>query len=149
MLAIHYPEPKFQIKQDAGKDIIFDPLRKKWLLLTPEEWVRQNFVQYLIQVKKYPAALIAMEKMIRLGELKKRFDILVYDNNHSPWMMIECKAPAIKLDEMVLHQLLRYHISVPTGLLIISNGEYTYGWQKKEQRLELINELPEWIGKVL
>ena len=87
--------------------------------------------------------------MIRLGELKKRFDILVYDNNHIPWMMIECKAPAIKLDEMVLHQLLRYHISVPTGLLIISNGEYTYGWQKKEQRLELINELPEWIGKVL
>ena len=149
MLTIHYPDPGFQIKKDAGKDIIFDPLRKKWLLLTPEEWVRQNFVQYLIQVKKYPAALIAMEKMIRLGELKKRFDILVYDNNHQPWMMIECKAPAIRLDETVLHQLLRYHISVPTGLLIISNREYTYGWEKKEQRLELINELPEWIGKIL
>jgi hypothetical protein len=147
MLAIHYPEPSFQIKKDAGKDIIFDPLRKKWLLLTPEEWVRQNFVQYLIQVKKYPAALIAMEKVIRLGELKKRFDILVYDNNHQPWMMIECKGPAIKLDESVLHQLLRYHISVPTGILVISNGEYTYGWEKKEQNLHLIQELPEWIGK--
>jgi hypothetical protein len=146
MLSINYPEYRFQIKQDAGKDIIFDPLRKKWLLLTPEEWVRQNFVQYLIQVKKYPAALIAMEKMIRLGELKKRFDILVYDSNHLPWMMIECKAPAIKLDETVLHQLLRYHISVPTGLLIISNGEYSYGWEKKEQRLQLIQELPQWIG---
>lgn len=145
MLSINYPEYRFQIKQDAGKDIIFDPLRKKWLLLTPEEWVRQNFVQYLIQVKKYPAALIAIEKMIRLGELKKRFDILVYDSNHLPWMMIECKAPAIKLDESVLHQLLRYHISVPTGLLIISNGEYSYGWEKKEQRLQLIQELPEWI----
>ena len=72
-------------------------------------------MQYLIQVKKYPATLIAMEKVIRLGELKKRFDILVYDTNHRPWMMIECKAPAIKLDEAVLHQLLRYHISVPTG----------------------------------
>ena len=84
--------------------------------------------------------------MIRLGELKKRFDILVYDSNHLPWMMIECKAPAIKLDEAVLHQLLRYHISVPTGLLIISNGEYSYGWEKKEQRLQLIQELPEWIG---
>lgn len=144
MLSINYPEYRFQIKQDAGKDIIFDPLRKKWLLLTPEEWVRQNFVQYLIQVKKYPAALIAMEKMIRLGELKKRFDILVYDSNHLPWMMIECKAPAIKLDEAVLHQLLRYHISVPTGLLIISNGEYSYGWEKKEQSLHLIQELPEW-----
>ncbi|MBC7873537.1 MAG: type I restriction enzyme HsdR N-terminal domain-containing protein [Ferruginibacter sp.] len=146
MLSIHYPEQKFQIKQDAGKDIIFDRLRKKWLLLTPEEWVRQNFVQYLIQVKKYPAALIAMEKMIRLGELKKRFDILVYDNNHHPWMMVECKAPVIKLDESVLHQLLRYHISVPTGFLIISNGELTYGWEKREQNLQLIHELPEWTG---
>ena len=146
MLSIHYPEQKFQIKQNAGKDIIFDRLRKKWLLLTPEEWVRQNFVQYLIQVKKYPAALIAMEKMIRLGELKKRFDILVYDNNHHPWMMVECKAPVIKLDESVLHQLLRYHISVPTGFLIISNGELTYGWEKREQNLQLIHELPEWTG---
>lgn len=145
MLSINYPEPCFQIKQDAGKDIIFDPLRKKWLLLTPEEWVRQNFVQYLIQVKKYPATLIAMEKMIKLGELKKRFDILVYDSNHLPWMMIECKAPAIKLDESVLHQLLRYHISVPTGLLVISNGDCTYGWEKKGQDLKLIQELPEWI----
>jgi len=146
MLAINYPEQKFQIKKDAGKDIIFDPLRKKWLLLTPEEWVRQNFVQYLVQVKKYPATLIAMEKMIPLGELKKRFDILVYDTNHLPWMMIECKAPAIKLDESVLHQLLRYHISVPAGVLIITNGDITYGWEKKEQALQLIDELPEWPG---
>ena len=145
MLAIQYPETNFQIKKDAGNDIIFDSLRKKWLLLTPEEWVRQNFVQYLVQVKKYPATLIAMEKLIRLGELKKRFDILVYDTQHRPWMMIECKAPSIKLDESVLHQLLRYHISVPTGFLVISNGERTYGWEKKDQGLQLIGELPEWM----
>jgi hypothetical protein len=146
MLAIEYPEQRFQIKKDAGKDIIFDPLRKKWLSLTPEEWVRQNFVQYLVQVKKYPATLIAMEKMIRMGELKKRFDILVYDTNHHPWMMIECKAPVIKLDESVLHQLLRYHISVPAGFLVITNGEFSYGWEKKEQALQLIDELPEWMS---
>lgn len=145
MLAIDYPEQKFQIKKISGKDFIFDSLRKKWLLLTPEEWVRQNFVQYLVQVKKYPASLIAMEKMIMLGELKKRFDILVYDTNHVPWMMIECKAPLVKLDESVLHQLLRYHISIPTGFLIITNGDFSYGWQKKEQDLHLIRELPEWI----
>ncbi|MGK2861465.1 MAG: type I restriction enzyme HsdR N-terminal domain-containing protein, partial [Chitinophagaceae bacterium] len=99
----------------------------------------------LVQVKKYPSALIAMEKMIMLGELKKRFDILVYDTNHVPWMMIECKAPLVKLDESVLHQLLRYHISIPTGFLIITNGDFSYGWQKKEQDLHLIRELPEWI----
>ena len=146
MLAINYPEQKFQLKKDAGKNFIFDPLRKKWLLLTPEEWVRQNFIQYIIQVKKYPASLIAQEKLIRLGELKKRFDILVYDKNHFPWMMIECKAPEIKLDVSVLQQLLRYHISVPTGFLIITNGGFSYGWEKKGKDLYLIQELPEWIG---
>lgn len=147
MLTINYPEQRFQIRQETGKDIIFDPLRKKWLLLTPEEWVRQNFVQYLIQVKKYPATLIALEKMIILGELKKRFDILVYDKDHLPWMMIECKAPVIRLDQAVLQQLLRYHISVPTGFLVVTNGDYSYGWQKKDQRLQLLNELPEWLSQ--
>lgn len=142
MLAIQYPEPAFRMKKEGGKDFLFDPLRKKWLLLTPEEWVRQNFVQYLVQVKKYPVELIAMEKKIRLGELIKRFDILVYDKQHQPWMMIECKAPAIQLDETVLHQLLRYHVSVPVSFLLITNGGFTYGWQKKGQGLELLNEIP-------
>ena len=147
MIIISYPEPAFRTKKENDKDFIFDALRKKWLLLTPEEWVRQNFVQYLVQVKKYPATLIALEKMINLGELKKRFDILVYDKDHLPWMMIECKAPVIKLDEIVLHQLLRYHISVPTGFLVITNGEYSYGWEKKEQGLRLIQELPDFGGE--
>ena len=142
MLVINYPKPEFLIKQEGGKEIIFDPLRKRWLMLTPEEWVRQNFVQYLVREKKYPAALIAMEKMIKLGELRKRFDILVFDRNHRPWMMIECKSPAIKMDEDVLHQLLRYHISVQTGYLVITNGEYSYGWEKKENSLFMLRELP-------
>jgi hypothetical protein len=137
MLTIQYPEPDFQIKKDEDKDIIFDSLRKKWLSLTPEEWVRQNFVHYLIKVKKYPATLIAIEKMIMLGELKKRFDILVYDTNHQPWMMIECKSPSVQLDETVLQQLLRYHISVPTGFLVITNGEYSYGTSFR--RIKMLN----------
>ena len=98
MININYPEPGFRIKEEAGKELIFDALRKKWLQLTPEEWVRQNFVQYLLQEKKYPVSLIALEKEIRLGELKKRFDILIYDLNHQPWMMVECKAADIKLE---------------------------------------------------
>jgi hypothetical protein len=144
MLAIHYPEPAFRMKNEEGKEFIFDPLRKRWLLLTPEEWVRQNFIQYLIRVKKYPSTLVAQEKTLKLGELKKRFDILVYDYQHRPWMMIECKAPSIKLDESVLHQLLRYHISIPVGFLIITNGGLTYGWEKNEQGLKLIEELPDF-----
>ena len=144
MLEIAYPAPSFRLKQKDDKDYLFDPIRKKWLLLTPEEWVRQNFVQYLIQVRSYPAELIALEKLIRLGELRKRFDILVYDRQHRPWMMIECKSPGVPLDDAVLHQLLRYHIAVPAGLLVITNGTITYAWEKRGGELHTLEELPAW-----
>jgi len=142
MINIIYPEPQFRIKKENNNDFIFDKLRKKWLLLTPEEWVRQNFIQYLVEVQKYPATLIASEKEIQLGELKKRFDVLIYDKDHKPWMMIECKGAEIKLDDTVLQQALRYNISVPVKFIIITNGNLTYGWQKTNGNLELIPELP-------
>ena len=144
MLIIHIPEPEFRIKKEEGKEFIFDALRKKWLLLTPEEWVRQNFIQYLVKIKKHPASLIAIEKEIQLGELKKRFDILVYDKNHQPWMMIECKAGEVKLDDTVLQQVLRYNISVPVEFIVITNGKITYAWQKKDNNLNEMNELSDW-----
>jgi hypothetical protein len=142
MISINYPEPDFRIKKEEGKDFIFDTLRKKWLILTPEEWVRQNFISYLIREKKYPASLIAIEKEIRLGDMKKRFDILVYDKEHRPWMMIECKGQEIALDEKVLEQVLRYNISLPVEYLIITNGDQCYAWQKKEGKLDPVTDLP-------
>lgn len=144
MLMINYPEPSFRIKKENDRDFIFDAMRKKWLLLTPEEWVRQNFVQYLIQSANYPASLIALEKEISLGELKKRFDILVYDKDHRPWMIIECKAPVVSLGEETLRQALRYNISVPAEFILVTNGDYTHGWQKKNGELQPITELPVW-----
>lgn len=143
MIKIEYPQPAFKIKQENNKEFIFDALRKKWLLLTPEEWVRQNFIQYLVQVKHYPAALIALEKEITLGELKKRFDILIYDKNHQPWMMVECKAAAIEMNEAVLQQVLRYNISVPVKHILITNGNITYGWERGDE-LKEIEEIPVW-----
>jgi hypothetical protein len=144
MIKIEYPAPGFRIKEEEGIEFIFDTIRKKWLVLTPEEWVRQNFVQYLVQVKKYPVTLIALEKEMQLGELKKRFDILVYDTNHQPWMMIECKAAGIKIDEAVLQQVLRYNISIPVTFMIITNGNTTFGWQKINAALNLIKDIPDW-----
>jgi len=144
MLLIKYPAPNFRVKKENDRDYIFDSFRKKWLLLTPEEWVRQNFVQYLIEVMKYPSSLIALEKEIWLGELKKRFDILVYDSNHQPWMIIECKGTDIKLSTETLQQALRYNISVPSEFLIITNGHYSFGWQRKDGQLHELTELPEW-----
>jgi predicted type IV restriction endonuclease len=144
MISVKFPEPAFRFKKENGVEYIFDGIRKLWLVLNEEEWVRQNFVQYLVQTLAYPAAFIALEKEIRLGELTKRFDILVYDQAHLPWMMIECKATGINVGEAALQQVLRYNISVPVSYLIITNGHYTYGWQKKEMDLKLIDQMPPW-----
>ncbi len=142
MIPVEYPDHPFRIRKEEEKELIFDELRKQWLRLTEEEWVRQNFLQYLLQVKKYPASLIAIEKEIKLGELKKRFDILVYDNQHQPWLMVECKAMNIVLREEVLQQVLRYNIAVPVKYLIVTNGKYCAGFVKQDAQLRAIAALP-------
>lgn len=139
---VHFPEPDFKIKKEGEKRYIFDAIRKTWLLLTDEEWVRQNFVAYLVKELHYPSTLIALEKEILLNDLKKRFDILVYDKDHQPWMMIECKEPSVKLNEDVLQQVLRYNISVPVKFVVITNGERTVAWEKKGCELVLVEDLP-------
>jgi hypothetical protein len=143
MIAVKYPEPQFRIKNENGRQYIFDAIRKIWLLLTEEEWVRQNFVNYLITQLHYPSTVIAIEKEILLNDLKKRFDILVYNKTHQPWMLVECKEPNVKLSEDALQQVLRYNISVPVEYIVITNGNATIGW-KKEKELVLLNELPGW-----
>lgn len=142
MIKIIYPEQKFKIREEDGKEVIFDDMRKMWVRLTPEEWVRQNFLRYLIIIKGYPSSLIAVEKEIYLGELKKRFDILVYNAAHQPLMMIECKAMEVALDENVFHQVLRYNISVPVRFLVITNGKYMIVFERTSTGLETLDELP-------
>lgn len=143
MVVINYPEPAFRLRKKEETEEIFDSQRKKWIALTPEEWVRQNFVQFMVSVKKYPASLIAVEKELKLGELKKRFDILVFNSRHEPWLMVECKAMDVLLDEEVLQQALRYNISIPVSFIIITNGNYTMGWQRGETGLHEISILPD------
>ena len=142
MINVLYPEPDFKVRKEKDQAFLFDTIRKAWVRLTEEEWVRQNFIQYLIRVKQYPAELIAIEKEIKLHELRKRFDILIYNAEHVPWMLVECKAPQVKLSEDVLRQALHYHMSVPVNFIIITNGETTAGWEKKDGRLWQIDEVP-------
>ena len=142
MIKIEFPSYQYKIKKEADKEFIFDEVRKQWMVLTPEEWVRQNFLQYLIQVKKYPASLIAVEKELMLGELKKRTDIVVYNAATKPWMIIECKEMNVPLDEKVLQQILRYNISVPVSFLIITNGSYCFGFEKKNNDFIELTALP-------
>jgi hypothetical protein len=143
MIKIEYPPYKPKIKEEVGKEFIFDEFRKRWVLLTPEEWVRQNFLQYLTQTKKYPASLIAIEKEIKLGELKKRFDVLVYDRESNPWMIIECKEMNVALDKTVLDQVLRYNISLNVSYLVITNGTYCKALNLKENNVSEIDLLPD------
>jgi len=144
-LTIRYPHHPYKIKEDEERrEFIFDELRKLWVRLTSEEWVRQNFAQYLVQVMKYPASYVAIEREIRLGERKKRFDLLVFNKSAQPWMMIECKKMERPLDSTVIWQILHYNIAVPVKYLVITNGENSLGYVKGELDFEPIENLPEW-----
>lgn len=142
MIKINYPAYQPKIKKATGKEFIFDVVRKRWVILTPEEWVRQNFLQYLIVIKNYPAALIAVEKTIELGDVKKRFDIVLYDNHHQPWMIIECKEMSVALDRKVLDQVLTYNIPLQVSYLVITNGSYCYAFEIADGQMKAIDTLP-------
>ena len=144
MIKIEFPKEQTKTRQRAGANEIFDAIRKKWLVLTPEEWVRQNILQFLLLKKNYPASLIAIEREIRLGELKKRCDIVIYNRNSEPWMIIECKEMNVSLSQKTIEQILRYHITLHAKFLVISNGSYCFGFEKKEGQFMQINDFPEF-----
>src|SRR5690349_8846560 len=137
MIKIDYPAHSFKIKKESNREIIFDELRKVWLKLSPEEWVRQNFVRFLLN-KNIPSTLVAIEKQIQVGEMTKRFDILVYNKQHQPWMMVECKSMDVRLDESVLNQVLRYNIAVPVRYMVITNGSYCMAFMKDGNELKAL-----------
>ncbi|MEO8765831.1 MAG: type I restriction enzyme HsdR N-terminal domain-containing protein [Ginsengibacter sp.] len=143
MIRIQFPKDHVKMRQQGGVKEVFDIIRKKWLRLSPEEWVRQNIIQFLI-LKGYPASLIAVEKEIKLGELSKRCDVVVYNREARPFMIIECKEMKVPLSEKTLEQILRYHITLPADYLIVTNGSHCFGFQKKDNRFLETNEFPEY-----
>lgn len=145
MIKINFPPWQPQIKTIENKEMIFDDFRKQWVLLTPEEWVRQNFLQYLVQVKKYPASLIAVEKEINLNGLKKRFDIVVYSRTMLPWMVVECKEMNVPLTETVLDQVMRYNLVLKTDFLVITNGTYSYAFDITAIPAKQLDQLPSYL----
>lgn len=121
MKKLNLPPYAIKTKQEGGKHYIFDSIRKKYLILTPEEWVRQNFIQYLIHEKGYPAGLIIIEKGLKLNELQKRADALVYKFDQ-PYVLIEFKAPEVKITQETFEQIARYNRVFKVPYLIVSNG---------------------------
>lgn len=122
MIKLNLPEFQFNIKTENNKELIFDEIRKKYLVLTPEEWVRQNFIKYLIEEKHYPKSLIAIEKHIILNNLLKRCDAVVYDKNGNPKVIVEFKAPEVKISKKTFEQISQYNFKLKVGFLIVSNG---------------------------
>ena len=129
MISIQFPTPGFRTRQQPGFEEIFDETRKLWVKLSPEEWVRQNFISYLVQKANVPSSLISVEKEIGVGELRKRFDIIIYARNGTPWMLVECKAQDVKLTEKTISQMLAYFSTILCPFAFITNGTYTYGWK--------------------
>lgn len=142
MLQINFPQYNFRIKEENKKHIIFDEVRRRWVSLTPEEWVRQNFLQYLIQVKNYPSAIISVEKIIKVGELKKRYDIVVYNKN-IPWLIVECKEANTTINTAVIEQVLRYNMALSIQYFVVTNGNQSFAYQVSENLFKELDELPE------
>lgn len=111
-----------RLKNRGGQTFVLDLVRKKWLVLSPEEFVRQHVLNFFINEKKYPTAFIAVEKELQLNDVKKRYDIVVYNKMKEPYLLVECKAPYIELDRTVVDQALRYNLVLKAPLLMISNG---------------------------
>ena len=121
MQELNLPFYNITLKEENGKQFIYDDIRKKYLSLTPEEWVRQNFIKYLISEKNVPASLIVIEKGLKLNELSKRADILIYKDS-SPILLVECKAPKVKITQDTFDQISRYNLTFKVPYLIVTNG---------------------------
>jgi len=122
MQKLNLPEYSFRIKTTVGKDYIFDSLRKKFVRLTPEEWVRQNFVQFLVTEKKYSPALITVEALVKVNANPQRADMVVFDRSGIPVLVAEFKAPDIKISQQTFDQIVRYNMQLKVKFLIVSNG---------------------------
>ena len=120
---LNFPEYKFRFSRSADQKVyIFDPYRKKELLLTPEEWVRQNVLRYLVEEKSYPGGLISTEAGIKINRLMRRYDALIYGHHGQAMMLVECKAPGVKINQGVFDQVIAYNRRIKADYLLITNG---------------------------
>lgn len=146
MQTLNFPKYSFRLKNSENKVSIFDTIRKKFVILQPEEWVRQHCVQFLIEVKGYPKSLINVEKEITINSLKKRYDIVVYNSDGSIHLIVECKAPKININQETFNQIARYNLELNASYLMVTNGLNHYYCQMdfKNERYLFLTEIPDY-----
>ena len=144
MQQLNFPHFDFRLRNLNNRDEIFDPVRHKYVTLTPEEWVRQHLIAYLITIKGYPVSMIGVEKQLLLNKLPKRFDLVVFGRNANPFLLIECKAPGVEITEKTFDQAARYNMLLHAEYFIITNGleHYTCRLDYENRQYIFIEEIP-------
>ena len=144
MTPLNLPKYKFKLKEEDNKVFIFDSIRKKYLQLTPEEWVRQNFIQFLIEEKGYPKSMFSIEKGIKVSNTQKRVDIAIFNKDRQIEILVECKAPEVKITQKAFDQIARYNLTLNAKFLIVTNGlSHFYALMDHENKKYIfLRELP-------
>lgn len=147
---LNLPPYPFKIKLEDETAYIFDEIRKKFLVLTPEEWVRQHLIQYLTGHKHYPRSLIRIEGGLKLNTLQKRTDLLVYNPAGEKILMVECKAPSVKISQETFHQIARYNRIHRVNLLLVSNGlqHFCCAMNMEDGTYKFLTELPDYKSNI-
>jgi len=146
---LNFPTYSFRLKNSENNIHIFDVIRKKFVVLQPEEWVRQHCVQYLIQEKNYPISLINVEKVVLINGLKKRYDIVVFNPDGSLALVVECKAPKVKITQAAFDQIARYNLTLKAPYLMVTNGlnHYYCTMNHDLESFEFLENLPNYNTK--
>ena len=146
MQKLNFQLYNFRFKNNENKVSIFDEIRKKFIILTPEEWVRQHVVQFLLEEKKYPKSLINVEKVLKINGLRKRYDVVVFNSDGSIFILIECKAPEIKITQATFDQIARYNMTMNAQFLMVTNGLNHYFCQMdfENEKYVFLENLPNY-----
>ena len=146
MQELNFPKFSFRFKNSENKVSIFDVIRKKFIILQPEEWVRQHCVHYLIDFKKYPKSLINVEKELTINGLKKRYDIVIFKPNGSIFMIVECKAPKITINQSTFDQIAQYNMALNADYLMVTNGlnHYYCNMDFDAEKYSFLQDIPNY-----
>ena len=146
MKKLNFPVYSFRFKNSENKVSIFDEIRKKFIVLSPEEWVRQNVIQFLLQNKNYPKSYINVEKLIKVNGLSKRYDGIVFKPNGEIFLLIECKAPEVPISQDTFDQIARYNLELKAQYLMVTNGLNHYFCQMdfENETYIFLKELPDF-----
>ena len=149
MQKLNFPTYSFRFKNSENKVSIFDEIRKKFILLTPEEWVRQHVIHFLLLDKNYPKSYINLEKLIKINDLSKRYDGVVFQPNGEIFLLIECKAPEVAISQQTFDQIARYNLVLKAKYLMVTNGLNHYFCQMdfENEKYVFLKELPEYSNQ--